>query len=272
LHSLWLPIAPLLMGWIFAATLTASAIAHAESAQRSHLMRLFSAYLSAPIAREIWAKRGAITARGRPIPQRLNATVMFSDINDFTTVSEALDINRMLHWLETYMDAMTRVVDGHGGIVEHFAGDGLLAIWGVPIARRTQREITADAAAAVHCALRMSEEIERLNGYYRQEDLPEMRVGLGIYSGELIGCALGTAERQQYAAIGDTTNTAARLVTVAKDIMKAPGADMICEVVIGNTTQALVGEMFASRALGSFALKGKNQLVECFEIGGVPHP
>jgi adenylate cyclase len=265
-HSLWLPVVPMTAGWILARVLTTLAIANAESAQRTHLMRLFSSYVSEPIAQQIWMRRDTLTSDGRPIPLRLTATIMFSDINDFTTISEALEADKVVRWLDAYMERMTHLVDEHDGVVERFVGDGILAMWGVPIARRNAGEIAADAIAATRCALRMRESLEELNRFYREEGLPEMRVAIGIYSGELVGCTLGTSARQQYTTIGDTTNTAARLVTVAKDVMKAPETDSPFQIVVGATTQALLGEHFRSHPLGAFALKGKSQLVECFAI------
>jgi adenylate cyclase len=267
-HSLWLPVVPMTIGWILARILTTLAVANAESAQRTHLMHLFSSYLSEPIAREIWVQRHVLTSQGRPIPLRLTATIMFSDINDFTTISEALEADKVMRWLDAYMERMTHLVDEHNGVVERFVGDGILAMWGVPIARRNAAEIGADAVAAVRCALRMRDGLNELNQFYRDEGLPEMSVAIGIYSGELLGCTLGNAARQQYTTVGDTTNTAARLTTVAKDLMKIPEYESTCEVVVGSTTHVLLGERFIGRPLGAFALKGKSRLVDCFAIDG----
>jgi adenylate cyclase len=266
LHSLWLPVVPMTIGWILARVLTTLAIANAESAQRTHLMRLFSSYVSEPIARQIWLQRHQLTTDGRPMPMRLTATIIFTDINDFTTISEALEADKVVRWLDPYMERMTHLVDEYSGIVDRFVGDGILAMWGVPIARHSADEIAADAVAAVRCALKMRSSLDELNRSYREENLPEMRVAIGIYSGELVGCTLGNSSRQQYTTIGDTTNTAARLVNVAKDVMKAPETESTFQVVVGATTQALIGEHFVGRPLGDFALKGKSQLVECFTV------
>jgi adenylate cyclase len=266
LHSLWLPVVPMTIGWILARILTTLAIANAESAQRTHLMSLFSSYVSEPIARQIWMQRNELTSDGRPIPLRLTATILFSDINDFTTISEALDADKVVQWLDPYMERMTHLVDEYSGIVDRFIGDGILAMWGVPIARHSADDIAADAVAATRCAIRMRADLDELNRLYREENLPEMRVAIGIYSGELVGCTLGNSSRQQYTTIGDTTNTAARLVNVAKDVMKAPETESTFQVVVGASTQALIGNHFVGRPLGSFALKGKSQLVECFTV------
>jgi adenylate cyclase len=269
LHSLWLPTAEIAIGWSAALLFSTIGAAFADRAQRALLMRLFSIYAAAPIAQDLWHRRGEFTAHGNPLALRLTCTVLASDINDFTTVSESNDPAVVAHWINLYMDAMTSLVGKHGGIVEHFAGDGIIAVWGVPIARQNAREIEADAVAATGCALDMAEALRALNVRYRGESLPEMRVAIGIYSGDLIGCSIGSAERKQYSTIGDTPNTAARLVGVAKDHMKAEGTHVDCRIVVGEATLALLHDSFATRPLGSFPLKGKSRPVQCHVVDGV---
>jgi adenylate cyclase len=263
LHSLWLPTAEITIGWSAALLFATLGAAFADRAQRVLLMRLFSIYAAAPIAQELWQRRGEFTSQGHPVALRLTCTVLASDINDFTTVSESNDPAVVAHWINMYMDAMTSLVGAHGGIVEHFAGDGIISVWGVPIARQDAREVEADAVSAVRCAVEMAEALRALNLRYASEGLPEMRVGIGINSGDLIGCSIGSAERRQYSTIGDTPNTAARLVGVAKDHMKAEGPQVTCRIVVGEATLALLGDRFATRALGSFPLKGKSRPVVC---------
>lgn len=263
LHSVWLPTAEIAIGWSAALLFATIGAAFADRAQRVLLMRLFSIYAAAPIAQELWQRRGEFTSHGHPMALRLTCTVLASDINDFTTVSESNDPAVVAHWINMYMDAMTSLVGAHGGIVEHFAGDGIISVWGVPIARRDPRQIGADAVGAVRCALGMADALRALNLRYASEGLPEMRVGIGIYSGDLIGCSIGSAERRQYSTIGDTPNTAARLVGVAKDNMKAEGSHVTCRIVVGEATLALLGDRFTTRPLGSFPLKGKSRPVAC---------
>jgi adenylate cyclase len=176
------------------------------------------------------------------------------------------------HWINLYMDAMTSLVGSHGGIVEHFAGDGIIAVWGAPIARRTVAATEQDAVAATACAVEMAAALHALNLRYRSENLPEMRVAIGIYSGDLIGCSIGSAERRQYSTIGDTPNTAARLVGVAKDHMKAEGPDVDCRIVAGEATLALLHGSFETRPLGSFPLKGKSRPVLCHIVDRPSEP
>jgi adenylate cyclase len=241
-----------------------------DHAERVFLMRLFSTHISAPIAQEMWRRRRDFIELGRPKPVRLTATVLFSDVNDFTTATEDMDPEAIVRWLEPYMQAMTQLIDEYGGVVERFSGDGILAMFGVPLPRETQAEIEADAISAVRCAVRMGEVLEQLNEAYRRSLQPEIRVGIGIQSGDLVGCSLGSVERQQYTTMGDTTNTAARLVNVAKDVMKAPGAAEVVRIVIGRATAELVGDHFPLHPLGAVELKGKHRRTECLAVGAPP--
>ena len=266
LHAIWLPVLLLPGGWILAVVVSKVATAQVEHSQRIVLMRLFSTHISAPIAQEMWRRRHDFVRLGRPVPVRLNATVLFSDINDFTTSTEDMEPEHIVRWLEPYMNVMTKLIDDHGGVVERFSGDGVLAMFGVPVPRETDDEIAADATAAVECARRMAGAQLALNQAYRAANQPEIRFAVGIQSGALVGCSLGNAERLQYTTMGDATNTAARLVTVAKDLMKQPGMIEACRIVIGGQTRTLVGDQFALRPLGFVELKGKHHRTECFAI------
>jgi adenylate cyclase len=258
------------LGWVVAALVAKTAAAQVEHGERVFLVRLLSTHISAPIAREMWRRRRDFVELGRPKPVRLTATVLFSDVNDFTTATEDMDPEAIVLWLEPYMQAMTQLIDDYGGVVERFSGDGILAMFGVPLPRTTAEEIAADAANAVRCAVRMGEVVERLNLDYRRAGQPEIRAGIGIQSGDLVGCSLGSRDRQQYTTMGDTTNTAARLVNVAKDVMKVPEARETVRIVIGRATAALVGDAFALHPLGAVELKGKHHRTDCLAVGPPP--
>lgn len=270
LHALWLPAVLMPAAWMLAIVVGKTAMTQVEHTQRVFLMRLFSTHISAPIAEEMWRRRNDFLRLGRPVPVRLTATVLFSDVNDFTTATEDMEPEEIVRWLEPYMNTMTELIDEFGGVVERFSGDGVLAMFGVPVPRLTDDEIAADAASAVTCACRMAEEILRLNEAYRAANQPEIRFAVGIQSGVLVGCSLGSAARLQYTTMGDTTNTAARLVNVAKDEMKQSGVSDTCCVVVGGATRTLLGERFPLRPLGLVELKGKHRRTDCFAVQDLP--
>ncbi len=263
-HAVWLPVLPMAGGWMAAAGLSGSVVAFAEKRQHAVLMRLFSAAVSAPVARELWRRRDEFTEGGRPVPVRLTVTVLFADINDFTSTSETLEPDTLVRWLDVGMQEMARVVGEHRGIVSSFVGDGLMAVFGAPIARHSASEIAADAVAATRCALGIGAMLQSLNETYARERLPAIRAAIGIHSGVVVACSLGIAERQQYTVIGDPANTASRLVQLAKDRMRNSGD--VCLAVMGEPTRNLVHRDFALDALGPQGIRGKSQSLACYLV------
>ena len=266
-RAVWLPVLPMAGGWMAAAALSGSVVAFAEKRQHVLLMRLFSAALSAPVARELWRRRDEFSAGGRPVPVRLTVTMLFADINDFTSVSENLEPDTLVRWLDLCMKEMARVVGEHRGIVSSFVGDGLMAVFGAPIARHSALEIAADASAATHCALGIGAVLRSLNQTYARDGLPAMRAAVGIYSGVVVACSLGVAERQQYTVIGDPANTASRLVQIAKDRMRNSGDT--CLAVIGQPTRDLVHGEFVLDPLGPQEIRGKSQRLQCYLVSSM---
>lgn len=263
-RAVWLPVVPMAGGWMLTAALSGSVVAFVEKQQHALLMRLFSAAVSAPVARELWRRRDEFISGGRPVPVRLSATVVFADINDFTVISEALEPDALVRWLDLYMQEMAQLVGEHLGIISGFVGDGLMAVFGVPIARQSAPEILADAVAATNCALRIQAALRPLNETYAREGLPPIRAAVGIHSGVVVACSLGTTDRQQYTVIGDPANTASRLVQVAKERMR--GTSDVCLAVIGEPTRDLVHDEFDLQPIGLHTVKGKSHDLQCYLV------
>jgi class 3 adenylate cyclase len=235
-----------------------------ERAERRTLQRLFARHVSAPVADEIWRERATFMAGGRPTPQELTATVLFSDIEGFTTVAERLGPVALMSWLEAYMDRMVGIVSDHKGVVLQFIGDALLAVYGVPVARTSEAEITADAVAAARTALAMGQAAEGLQAEFAARGLPPVHVRIGIQTGRLVVGSLGGSQRLEYALVGDTVNTASRLEALCK-VLRGPGSGP-CTIVVGDATQARLGPDFALQDIGEVALKGKTELVRAYEL------
>jgi adenylate cyclase len=147
-----------------------------------------------------------------------------------------------------------------------------MAMFGPPVARRHRHEIKADATAAVRFAIEMRRALRALNARFRTEGLPEMRVGVGIHSGELVSCSLGSADRQQYATIGDTTNVAARIMAVAKDRLRENVTMGTCCIVISDSTRSLLDQSSDLISLGPIMFKGKDQPVNCYVLAADHDP
>jgi class 3 adenylate cyclase len=233
-------------------------------AERQVMMRLFANHVSQPIAEDIWEKRDVFMSGGRPRPQLLTATVLFSDVEGFTTVCERLEPEPLIRWLEAYLDAMVRVVAAHDGIVLRFIGDAILAVFGVPVPRTTQAEIDADARRAVACALAMAAELDVLNARWREEGLPPVGMRVGIHTGPVVAGSLGGLRHMEYSLLGDTANTAARLEALAKTV-PAPKSRP-CRIVIGEPTWQAVRDTVTALPVGEMALKGKERTVRVWQV------
>src|SRR5208283_2020857 len=126
-----------------------------EKKERGQLMQLFSKQVSPDIAQALWEQRDDFLAGQRPRPQKLTATVLFTDLEGFSATSEKLEPALLMDWLNEYMEAMATAIMSHQGVIEKYIGDAIMAVFGVPLARTSQDEIKRDARNAVRCALAM---------------------------------------------------------------------------------------------------------------------
>jgi class 3 adenylate cyclase len=239
-------------------------LARQERRDRIVLMDLFSEHLSRPVAAAIWRQRATFLTGGRPRPQRLTATVLFSDIDSFTPACEQLDPERLMAWVQTYLNTMTGIIADHGGIVLRFMGDGILAAFGVPIARDDDRAIAADAVQSARCALHMEAALDGLNRGWRDQGLPPVSIRIGIQTGPLVAGSLGNDRHMEYSIMGDTVNVAARLEAFARTAPNAPGR--MCRILVGEETWLLLDGQFEGEPLGPLALKGKLQSVKSYRV------
>jgi adenylate cyclase len=274
-YAFWLPLLPQSLGWLGAAALVTAYSLHLERTQRSQLMSIFSRYVAADIANDVWSRRAEfLESGGRPRPQKLVATVLFSDIKGFTAVSEKLEAAGLMEWLNSYMEAMAGLVMKHGGVVDKFIGDAVMAVFGIPVARTSEAEIEGDAQAAARCALAMRDDLARFNAEWAAKGLPAIGIRVGIHTGELISGSLGSSERMEYTVIGDTVNTASRL----ESFKLAPGEtppgalaeerDGACRILVGDSTAGRLGGKFRLVPVGEVLLKGKEQPVTVYSLAG----
>ncbi|NJM97092.1 MAG: adenylate/guanylate cyclase domain-containing protein [Phormidesmis sp. RL_2_1] len=215
----WIPVAAP-MGTVF---LSALAIQLHEQQEQQQLMELFSMNVSAGTADLIWRHKGAILHRGELAAQTLTATVLFMDIRGFTSIAETLPSQQLLPWLNQYFETMTDCIMNHGGMVDKYIGDSIMAVFGAPLPRLQPDEIKADAIAAVSAAIEMHSRLQSLNQQLRTQNLPPIEFGIGIHTGPLIGGTVGNRHRLNYSLFGDTVNVAARLEAMTKSLPpKAP--------------------------------------------------
>lgn len=196
---------------------------------------------------EIEAHTGEVQLGG----QRIKATILFSDLRGFTSLSEKLPPQEVVELLNEYLNRMTEVVLRHGGDVNEFIGDAILAVFRSP----------KGAEQAVDAALAMNAELAELQKITTNQHLKEMRQGIGINTGELVAGNIGTAERKKGAVVGDTVNLAARIQDRSRN------GKHTCILVSDDTRQDLPHRL-KTELFGDEEFKGKSQPVRVWEVLG----
>jgi len=264
----WIPLAPPALGWIGAAGLTMAYLENREKKERGELMSLFSSYTSAQIADTIWRDREQFLSGGHPRPQKLTATAFFTDIASFTTVSEKLDAQVLMDWLSEFMETISPLVGDHGGVILRFIGDSIMAVFGVPIARASEKEISQDAISAVNCALEIQQRLIALNRSLETRGLPLIGMRIGILTGPMVAGSIGSVKRLEYDVHGDTVNTASRLESFDKEGFAPDYFRMPCRILIGESTMRLIGAEFRTELMGEARLKGKEEPIRIYQVRG----
>ncbi|MBN2373563.1 adenylate/guanylate cyclase domain-containing protein, partial [bacterium] len=264
----WVPVVPVAISWLTASAILNAFLSHQENVQKRLLMQLFSRHVSKDVAEVIWRQRDRFMEDGRPRPLRLTATVLFGDLKGFTSVSEMLDPQILMDWLNGYMKAMSHLVMEHSGVVNKFIGDAIMAVFGIPLPRKSPEEISLDARNAVDCAIAMSSEIRGLNILWEKQNLPSMKMRIGIFTGPLIAGSLGSKMRMEYTVIGDTVNIASRLEGLYKDQEDADLEKNGCRIFIGEETRLHLDPSFQTRLEGSVTLKGKGKEITIYRVTG----
>ena len=184
--------------------------------------------------------------------KRVQASVMFSDIRSFTALAESQSPEETIELLNTYYTLMFSAISGHGGIVTLMIGDGLMAIFGAPVPVPEHRE------SAVRAALEMIELVDLFNLERAAAGKPEIRIGIGIASGEMVAGYAGTTDRATYTCIGDIVNLASRIEGHTKVAR--------CPILIDGATREGLGERVPVDALGAVSFKGKTVATEVFAV------
>jgi adenylate cyclase len=240
--------------------------ANHEEQQRAHLMKLFSQHVSPEIAEEIWTHRHLFLQGGRPAAQRLVVTVLFSDLKNYSTISEKMSPAELIAWINDCQSALAQHVGKNGGIINTYMGDGMMAVFGIPVARTTETEMARDAMNAIQCALSMAHEIEQMNARWEAEGKPLAGLRVGIHTGVAMAGVMGSDDHLEYSVIGDTSNIASRLESFDKEETQT-GASGHCRILVGGLTYQYIKERFSAvKVEGEIALKGKKEKVEVYKI------
>ncbi len=192
--------------------------------------------------------------------QEAIATVLFSDIRDFTTLSEQADPAAVFKWLNEYFAELVPIITENGGVVNKFDGDAILAFFGILPRLISPQE---SAVSACRTALAMLSAIERINRIRISRGDPQFTTGIGVNTGLLIAGGLGSTDRMHYTIIGDTVNTTQRIEGLTRDLCRESG------IVISRATLNALGsyrEEFAIEPLGFHQVKGKSEQVLVYSL------
>lgn len=263
-QGLWIAWIPALLGWLLSAALGFVLVAWQERRQRARLSGLFRTYLPPAVADALWAERARLLQGDRPTPQSMVATVLFSDVRGFTTVSESMDPPDLLAWLEAYHTLTADCVALHGGIVADFMGDGMMAVFGVPVPSTDEAGQAADARAAAAAALSIRERLPALSRDLVQSGRPGIAIRIGIHTGPVVAGAIGGRARLQYTVLGDTVNIAARLESWTGS--QHAGDEDHCRILISETSLNYLGGQYPALPVGDLPLKGKSRRVSVYRL------
>ncbi len=203
-------------------------------------------YIPEHLAQKILGGRASLEG------ERKQVTVLFADVSGFTALSEKLDPEEVRTLINKCFEIIIEEVHGYEGTINQFTGDGVMALFGAPLALEDHPYRAVNAALAIQRRLRTySDVLKKENGI-------DLKMRIGINTGLVVVGSIGNDLRMDYTAIGDTINLASRLQTLAD-----PG-----EIVISENTYKLVSGYFLTRPLGEVRVKGKSEPVKAYEISG----
>ncbi len=214
--------------------------------ERERLRDAIGRYLAPALAEEVM-KRGV-----RLGGQVVTATLLFADIRGFTTISEQLPPEAVVDLLNRYFAAVEPVLHAHGGWINKFGGDSLLAVFGAPVPQ------TDHARRAVQAALAMRAALAEFNQAQAAQGQPPLQIGIGLHCGDMLAGNVGSPARMEFTVIGDTVNVASRIDGLNKD--------WDTDILVSAEAWAAAGADFPARAMPPVALKGKSQLTQVYAL------
>ncbi len=181
-------------------------------------------------------------------------TIFFSDIRGFTSISEKYEVEKVVEVLNAYLSRMVNIIFHNQGTLDKFIGDAIVAFWGAPV------KIHDHSYKAVLSAIEMGEALDHLNKENMEKGLPELHIGIGIHTGEVILGNIGSEKKLDYTVIGDSVNLASRLEGLTKTYN--------CQIIITQDTFGHIQDKIVCRMVDYVKVKGKDKPILIFEVLG----
>ncbi|MBI4537747.1 MAG: adenylate/guanylate cyclase domain-containing protein [candidate division NC10 bacterium] len=216
--------------------------------ERKHLRRSLGQYVDREVADQIVHQDESLSGR------RLNVSVFFTDIRNYTTLCEGSPPERVVGILNELFEMMAGAISSHHGMISDFIGDAVMAVFGAP---KTNPRHARDA---VETALEVQAGLMRLNEKWQSRGYQPIRIGVGIHTGEVVAGIVGSEGRKKFACTGDTVNTGSRVEGLNKEFST--------DILISRETLESIDGEFAVRACGQARVKGRDKPVEVFEVLG----
>jgi adenylate cyclase len=220
-----------------------------DISQEKRLKTTMYRYLTPHVAEQVMA----LGEDALMVGERKDVTILFSDIRGYTTLTENLGAAEVVSLLNQYFETMVEAVFNHEGTLDKFIGDALMAVFGAPL------PLTENHAwRAVQSALEMRQRLAEFNQRRIIQAQPQIHIGIGISSGEVVSGNIGSHKRMDYTVIGDGVNLSSRLEGVTKEYG--------CDIVLSEFTYQLCSDRIWARQLDKIRVKGKYQAVNIYEL------
>lgn len=250
-YRMMLPMALPLLGFVIEGGLITLFDFAVEQIERAHVKSVLDKYVSSNVANLVVNQGDSFeqALRGQTKP----VSVLFSDIRGFTTLSESRSPETLVSQLNEYFLPMVDKVLVEGGTLQKFIGDAIMAVWG----DTHSLGLETDCCHAVRAAIKMRTALNLLNeGWKGRDDRLELSIGIGINHGTVVVGELGHPQRMEFTVLGDGVNLAARLESATKQFG--------CDILVGETAEALTRNQFVFRRVDRAVFKGKTQPIEVF--------
>ena len=219
-----------------------------ERRQRVLIKAMFSTYVNPSVVDELISNPAKLTLGG----QRRELTVLFSDIEGFTRLSQELPPEGLVRMLNEYLSVMSNIIFKNDGTLDKYEGDAVMAFWGAPIPQNDH------ALRACRSALQMQTSLVDVNNYWREHDKPTLSIRIGIHTGEMVVGNMGASGKFAYTVIGDSVNLASRLEGANKEYKTG--------IMVSQRTYELVKSQILGRELDRITVKGRTEPVTTYEL------